>query len=157
VTVLQTGGEPVDWSRVDTEGNYSVALPGAGKYLMVANAAGWSPMAEVFEFDGRSLEHNVLLRDRLTIGGTASAAGEGIAGAVMTLLEAGGSHVATTRTDNDGTYAFPLPPAGRYVVTMLHPLSERAMAQKLAVDNRSVTLDLAAPRVEEDSEEPVGT
>jgi MFS family permease len=157
VTVLQTGGEPVDWSRVDTEGNYSVALPGAGKYLMVANAAGWSPMAEVFEFDGRSLVHNVLLRDRLIIGGAVSVAGEGSAGAVVTLLEAGGGHVATTRTDNDGTYAFPLPPAGRYVVTMLHPLSERAMAQKLAVDNRSVTLDLAAPRVEEDSEEPVGT
>jgi MFS family permease len=157
VTVLQTGGEPVDWSRVDTEGNYSVALPGAGKYLMVANAAGWTPMAEVFEFDGRNLEHNVLLRDRLTIGGAVSVAGEGIAGAVVTLLEASGGHVATTRTDTDGTYAFPLPPAGRYVVTMLHPLTEQATAQKLAVDNRSVTLDLAAPRVEEGSEERVGT
>jgi hypothetical protein len=114
-------------------------------------------MAEVFEFDGRNLEHNVLLRDRLTIGGAVSVAGEGIAGAVVTLLEASGGHVATTRTDTDGTYAFPLPPAGRYVVTMLHPLTEQATAQKLAVDNRSVTLDLAAPRVEEGSEERVGT
>ncbi|MFB9712700.1 MFS transporter, partial [Arthrobacter methylotrophus] len=156
VTVLQTGGQPVDWGRVDTEGNYSVALPGAGKYLMVANAAGWTPTAEVFEFDGRTLEHNVLLRDRLTIGGEVSVAGEGIAGAVVTLLEAGGGHVATTRTDADGMYAFPLPPAGRYVVTMLQPLTERAIAQKLAVDNRSVTLDLAAPPVGEISEEPVG-
>ncbi|WP_051423060.1 MFS transporter [Arthrobacter sp. MA-N2] len=156
VTVLQTGGQPVDWGRVDTEGNYSVALPGAGKYLMVANAAGWTPTAEVFEFDGRTLEHNVLLRDRLTIGGEVSVAGEGIAGAVVTLLEAGGGHVATTRTDADGMYAFPLPPAGRYLVTMLQPLTERAIAQKLAVDNRSVTLDLAAPPVGEISEEPVG-
>ena len=156
VTVLQTDGEPVDWSRVDTEGNYSVALPGAGKYLMVANAAGWTPTAEVFEFDGRTLEQNFLLRDRLEIGGTVSAGGEAIAGAVVTLLEAGGGHVATTRTDDDGAYAFPLPPAGRYVVTMLHPLTQQAMAQKLAVDNRSVTLDLAAPPVAETSDEPVG-
>lgn len=110
VTVLQTGGEPADWSRVDIEGNYSVALPGPGKYLLVANAAGWSPMAEVFEFDGRTLEHNFLLRDRLLIGGSARAGGEAIAGAVVTLLEAGGGYVATTRTDEDGAYAFPLPP-----------------------------------------------
>jgi MFS family permease len=156
VTVLQTGGEPVDWSHVDTEGNYSVALPGAGKYLMVANAAGWTPMAEVFDFDGRTLEQNFLLRDQLTIRGAVSAGREPIAGAVVTLLEAGGGHVATTRTEDDGSYAFPLPPAGRYVVTMLHPLTERAMAQKLAVDNRSVTLDLVAPSAEKTSEEHVG-
>lgn len=155
VTILQTGGEPVDWSRVDTEGNYSVALPGAGKYLMVANAAGWTPMAEVFEFDGRTLEQNFMLRDRLKIGGTVSVGGEAIAGAAVTLIEAGGGHVATTRTDDDGAYSFPLPPAGRYVVTMLHPLTEQAMAQKLAVDVRSVTLDLAAPPVGEETQEPV--
>lgn len=154
VTVLQTGGEPVDWSRVDAEGNYSVALPGADKYLMVANAAGWAPMAEVFEFDGRTLEHNFLLRDRLKISGSASAGGETIAGAVVSLLEAGGGHVATTRTNDAGAYAFPLPPAGRYVVTMLHPLTEQAMAQKLAVDNRSVSLDFTTPPVEE--KEPLG-
>jgi MFS family permease len=156
VTVLRTGGEPVDWSRVDTEGNYSVALPGAGKYLMVGNAAGWSPMAEVFEFDGRTLEHNFLLRNRLQICGTASAGGEAIVGAVVTLLEAGGGYVAGTRTDDEGAYVFPLPPAGRYVVTMLNPLTEQAMAQKLAVDSRSVALDFAAPPLEKNAEEPVG-
>lgn len=156
VTVLHIGGEPVDWSRVNSEGNYSVALPGAGKYLMVANTAGWTPMAEVFEFDGRSLEHNFQLRNRLMISGTASAGRHAIAGAVITLLEAGGGYIATTRTDEDGTYAFPLPPAGRYVVTMLHPLTEQAMAQKFVVDNRSVTLDFAAPAVEQSSEVPMG-
>jgi hypothetical protein len=122
---------------------------------MVANTAGWAPMAEVFEFDGRTLEHNFQLRNRLMISGTASAGVQRIAGAVMTLLEAGGGHVANTRTDTDGTYAFPLPPAGRYIVTMLHPLTEQAVAQKLAVDNRSVTLEFAAPAVEQSSEEPV--
>jgi MFS family permease len=154
VTILQTGGEPVDWSRVDAEGNYSVALPGAGKYLMVANAAGWTPMAEVFDFDGHTLARNFLLRDRLTIGGVVSVDGEPIPGAVVTLLEAGGGHIATTRSDDAGAYGFPLPPAGRYVVTMLHPWTDQAVAQKLAVDIRSVTLDLAAPPVGENSGEP---
>jgi MFS family permease len=149
VTVLQTDGEPVDWSRVDTDGNYSVALPGAGKYLMVANAAGWAPMAEVFEFDGRTLRQNFLLQDRLELSGTASLDGERVSGAVVTLLQASGEHVATTRTDDDGVYTLPLPVAGRYVVTMLHPVSHQAVARKLAVDNRSVTVDLAAPLLAE--------
>lgn len=156
VTVLQVTGEPVDWSRVDTEGNYSVALPGAGKYLMVANAAGWAPMAEVFEFDGRTLRQNFLLQDRLELGGTATLGGEPVAGAVVTLLQASGEHVDTTRTDDDGAYRLPLPAAGRYIVTMLHPVNHQAMARKLAVDNRSVTVDLAAPLVEEQNAgEPV--
>ncbi|RAX43877.1 MFS transporter [Arthrobacter sp. AQ5-06] len=155
VTVLQTAGEPVDWSRVDTEGNYSVALPGAGKYVMVTNAAGWAPMAEVFDFDGRTRHQNFLLRDRLEISGLVTAGSEAVAGAVVTLLEASGGYLATTLSDDDGAYAFPLPLAGRYIVTMVIPDTHQAMARKLAVDNRSVTIDLAAPRVEEKSTEPV--
>ena len=147
VTVLQTDGDPVDWSRVDTEGNYSVALPGTGKYLMVANAAGWAPMAEVFDFDGRTLKQNFLLRDQLELRGTVTAGTVPLAGAVLTLLGASGGHVGTT-TDTDGRYAFPLPVIGRYVMTMLDPATQDATAQKVIVDIQSVTLDFTAARVE---------
>jgi MFS family permease len=143
VTVLQTSGDPVDWSRVDSDGNYSVALPGAGKYLMVANAAGWAPMAEVFDFDGRTLQQNFHLDHRLELAGTATVGGAVLPGAVVTLLQASGEHVGTTSTDSRGRYALPLPLAGRYIVTLLHPETHQAMARKLAVDNRSVTADLA--------------
>ncbi|KQR76836.1 MFS transporter [Arthrobacter sp. Leaf337] len=142
VTVLQTSGEPVDWSRVDSDGIYSVALPGAGTYLMVANAAGWAPMAEVFDFDGRTLQQNFHLEDRLELAGTATVGGAVLPDAVVTLLQASGEHVATTRTDSEGRYSLPLPLAGRYIVTLLHPATHQAMARKLAVDNRSVTADL---------------
>ncbi|MFC7848062.1 MFS transporter [Arthrobacter sp. NPDC057388] len=144
VTVLGTEGEPVDWSRVDHDGNYSVALPGAGKYLVVANAAGWAPMAEVFDFDGRTLKQNFLLHERLEISGRAAVAGEPVAGAVVALLHATGEHVDTARTNDDGGYTLPLPAAGRYIVTMLHPVTHQAVARKLAVDNRSVTVNLSA-------------
>lgn len=142
VTVLHTNGEPVDWSRVDGEGNYSVALPGAGKYLVVANAAGWTPMAEVFDFDGRTLEQNFHLRERLELSGMARADGTPLEGAAVTLLQGSGEHVATTRTAGDGRYSLPLPLPGRYVLTMLHPVTHQAMARKLLVDNRSVSADL---------------
>jgi MFS family permease len=144
VTVLQTTGEPVDWSRVDSDGNYSVALPGPGKYLMVANAAGWAPMAEVFDFDGRTLQQNFHLDNQLELDGVASAEGTPVPGAVVTLLQASGEHLATTRADASGRYVLPLPVAGRYIVTMLHPVTHQATARKLAVDNRSLTADLDA-------------
>jgi len=67
-----------------------------------------------------------------------------VAGAVVTLLRATGEHVDTARTDDDGVYTLPLPAAGRYIVTMLHPVTHQAVARKLAVDNRSVTVDLTA-------------
>jgi hypothetical protein len=37
--ILAPDHRRLDWSRVDAQGNYSVALPGVGKYLMMANAA----------------------------------------------------------------------------------------------------------------------
>lgn len=48
-------------------------------------------MADVFEFDGLTVQHNFLLRDRLKITGEVRSGPEGIAGAVVTLLEGTGS------------------------------------------------------------------
>ena len=64
---------------------------------------------------------------------------------MVTLLQATGEHVATTQTDDDGTYAFPLPAAGRYVVTMLHPVTHQAMAGSWRWTTVPSPLDLAAP------------
>ncbi|MET3932151.1 carboxypeptidase-like regulatory domain-containing protein [Arthrobacter sp. OAP107] len=67
---------------------------------------------------------------------------------MITLLEAGDGHLGTSRTDDDGRYAFPFPLAGRYVVTMLHPRTRVAMARKITVDTRSMRIDFGAPAVQ---------
>jgi hypothetical protein len=61
----------------------------------------------------------------------------------VSLMQGGGEHVTSVETGHQGRYSMPLPPAGRYIVSMLHPETHQATARKLAVDNRSVTLDLA--------------
>lgn len=143
VTVLRLNGDPVDWNRVDADGRYSVAVPGAGKYLLVVNAAGWTPEAHVFDFDGVTLQQDFTLGNQLTLSGLATSGDTHIAGAVVSLMQGGGEHVTSVETDHHGRYSMPLPPAGRYIVSMLHPETHQATARKLAVDNRSVTLDLA--------------
>lgn len=148
VTVLRLNGDPIDWSRVDADGRYSLAVPGAGKYLLIVNSAGWTPAAHVFDFDGVNLQRDLTLEDQLTLTGLATYDGEPAAGAVVSLLLGGGEHVRSVEAGDDGRYSLPLPPAGRYVVSMLHPATNEAMARKLTVDNRSVTVDLAvAPSV----------
>ena len=43
VTAVRLSGEPLDWSRADNEGAFSLALPGRDRYLVIANADGWTP------------------------------------------------------------------------------------------------------------------
>ena len=50
VTAVRLGGEPLDWSRADNEGRFSLALPGRDRYLVIANADGWTPRSAVTDF-----------------------------------------------------------------------------------------------------------
>ena len=121
ITVMKTDGTPVDWSRADSNGDYSVVLPGPGRYLVLANAQGWTPRAEVLEFLDANTRQHITLTDQLTLSGTVSRGGAPIGGALVTLSEAAGEVVGSVRADDAGRYCMPLPAAGRYIVTMLEP------------------------------------
>jgi EmrB/QacA subfamily drug resistance transporter len=145
VTVVKTDGTPVDWSRGDTEGRYSVVLPGPGKYLVLANAQGWAPRAEVFEFiDDKSRQH-LNLTDRLTLSGRVTSGGHPVPQALVTVSEATGEVFGSVRTDESGVYCMPLPPVGRYIATMLEPTTFQAFARKFVLDVRSEVVDIDAP------------
>lgn len=145
VTVVKTDGTPVDWSRGDNEGKYSVVLPGPGKYLVLANALGWVPRAEVFEFVDETSSQHLTLTDRLTLSGTVRCAGRPVPKALVTVSEATGEVFGSVRADATGRYCMPLPPAGRYIVTMLEPITLQAHARKLVLDVRSEVVDIDAP------------
>jgi EmrB/QacA subfamily drug resistance transporter len=147
VTVVTTEGTPVDWSRGDDDGRYSVVLPGPGKYLVLANARGWVPRAEVFEFVDETSSQHITLMDRLTLSGTVSCGGRSVPGALVTVSEASGQVFQSVRADETGSYCMPLPPAGRYIVTMLEPNTLQAHARKVVLDVRSAVIDLDAPAV----------
>ena len=147
VTVVKTDGTPVDWSRGDSDGKYSVVLPGPGKYLVLANAQGWVPRAEVFEFVDETSRQHLTLTDRLTLSGRVTCGGQPVPEALVTVSEAAGEVFGSVRADGSGVYCMPLPPAGRYIVTMLEPITLQAFARKLVLDVRSETVDIDAPVV----------
>jgi hypothetical protein len=138
----------VDWSRADNEGNYSVVLPGPGKYLVLANALGWAPHAEVLEFVDENTRQHITLTEQLTLSGTACRGGRPVAGALITLSAATGEMVRSARADGGGHYCMPLPEAGRYIVTMLEPDTLLAHARKVVLDVRSAVVDIDAPALQ---------
>jgi hypothetical protein len=148
VTVVKTDGTAVDWSRADNDGNYSVVLPGPGKYLVLANALGWAPRAEVLEFVDQNTRQHITLTEQLTLSGTACRGGQPVADALITLSEASGQLVRSTRADGGGRYCMPLPEAGRYIVTMLEPDTLLAHARKVVLDVRSAVVDIEAPAMQ---------
>lgn len=142
VTVMTTTGDPVDWSRADQDGRYSIALPGPDRYLVLANAQGWAPQARVMAVAGQGSLPEITLTDQLTLSGHVSRAGRPVPDAPVSISEASGAFVESTSTDADGRWCLPLPTPGRYVVTTLEPDTLAAAARKVVLDARSSVVDL---------------
>jgi MFS family permease len=133
VTVTQLDGEPVDWARTDNDGRYSVALPGSGRYLFIANARGWSPRADVLDFREGDTELHVVLTEELALTGVAVRLGVPMPRSLVLLHHGTGEFVASERTDEHGQFRFSLPPAGGYILTALDESGQQAHSRKVVI------------------------
>lgn len=145
VTVLTTTGDPVDWSRADHDGRYSIALPGPDRYLVLANAQGWAPQARVMAVGGQGPLPEITLTDQLTLSDRVCRDGQGVPGALVSISEAAGAFVESLTTGPDGRWCRPLPTPGRYVVTALAPDTMATAARKVVLDARSAVVELEVP------------
>jgi len=147
VSVMRSDGEPVDWSRVDNEGVYSIVLPGPGRYVVVSSADGWAPRSDVFDFtDADTLQH-VRLAERLSLSGVVTRAGEPMTSATLWLTRPTGESVGTARTDASGHYLFPLPAPGWYILTAVDPDSDHAQSHQFLMGAQSTTLNFETASV----------
>lgn len=145
VTVMDMDGRPIDWSRADNEGNFSLALPQPGRYLVVTSADGWSPISQVVGFDNAQSTHTVELGERLTISGKVGVGGQTTSGTVVTLTKPTGEFVASTVTDGAGHYGIALPTSGRYILTALTASGHGTLARQIAVIAQSTVVDFDVP------------
>ena len=81
MTAVRLTGEPLDWSRADNAGAFSLALPGRDRYLVIANADGWTPRSQVTDFADPAVAPVVRLGGPLMLTGTVRRRGEPVAGA----------------------------------------------------------------------------
>ncbi|MGP9605824.1 MFS transporter [Glutamicibacter sp. 287] len=145
VTFVRQDGVPGDWARTDHEGLFTAALPGPGRYLVVANAAGWVPNSQLVTFSGGTTEHNVELHDTLSLSGVVATGNMAVTGALVSLSAGAGDFIAATHTDGRGSYTLDLPPVGTYVLTAASPHSDTATSVKLILRARTERVDIELP------------
>lgn len=142
VTVLTATGEQVDWSQADATGSFSVAIPGAGRYVVVTNAYGWSPRSDLLHLRAEAAIPPIVLQDRLTLSGRLTRGERAVTEAVLVLTRHSGETVGTTTTRRDGSYELPLPPSGRYVLTVVAGATTTSRALTVWGTARVIDVDL---------------
>lgn len=141
VTVLHTDGRHIDWSRADNEGSYALALPAPGRYVVVSSADGWAPQSGIMEL--RATESQQLMLSRpLLLAGQVSSGSEPLGSVLVSLIRHSGEYVASVHTDSQGRYEIPLPPPGRYVITVVDLPSARTVSRPVLVAAQSGTVDV---------------
>jgi hypothetical protein len=148
VTVLGTDGEAVDWSRADNEGSYSVVLPGPGRYVVVSSAEGWAPHSEILEFTDTATQQQLRLAEPLCLYGTISTTGRPLAHALVSVTRPTGESVATVHADGEGRYRTPVPPTGRYILTVMDPEARWVQSRQvpnIAAQSNRVDIDVDTP------------
>ena len=150
VTVLSTEGESIDWSRADNEGSYSVVLPGPGRYVVVSSAEGWAPRSEILEFTDAATKQHIRLTEPLSLCGTITAGSRPLKQALVSVTRPTGESVATVRTDQAGHYQTPVPPTGRYILTVVDPHAQWVRSRQvpiIAAQSNTVDIDVETDAV----------
>lgn len=142
VTFVREDGIPGDWARTNHEGQFTAALPGPGRYVVVANAAGWVPSSHLVSFSEGTTEHDVALHERLSLSGVVASGETAVAGALVSLSAGAGDFIAATHTDELGGYTLDLPPVGTYVLTAASAHSETAASVKVILRARTERVDI---------------
>jgi hypothetical protein len=117
VTAVGPGGDVIDSTVSEPDGRYRVTGIDADTITLVVAAPAADPFAIVVEC-GTGADHEVdlALETYSALTGTVTAAGEPVAGLLLTLREPDGVVAATALTDRRGTYRFDRIKAGQYTV-----------------------------------------
>lgn len=145
VSVLTTGGEPLDWSRTDNAGRWSVVLPGQGRYLLVCAAEGWPPYARLAHITPDQPGQQIRLAPRHTLSGLVSRDAVAVADALVVLLDPEGQCAGSTRTDQRGHYRIGLPPIGPYVLAVVDPETGTTEAHDVVVTPQRRQFNVVLP------------
>ena len=117
VIMTDVCGEVPATTRTDVLGEFTVTDLVPGPVTLAVSSPKHRPLAQVVEIGGAGTTRVELeLRPGTQVRGTVRAAGEPLSDARVTLVDAAGNVVATTRTGLDGAYAFPDLDTGAYTV-----------------------------------------
>jgi len=107
-------------------------VPGPGRYVVVSSADGWAPQSDIVHFSGATTQH-LTLSEQLSLSGTVVRSGVPLAGALVSITKPTGESVEWVHANEAGRYTMPLPPTGRYILTVVDPEATWARSQQVVV------------------------
>ncbi|MEV0275902.1 MFS transporter [Streptomyces sp. NPDC050610] len=117
LTLIDATGRQIGRATGEADGRYALAAPGPGSYVLVAVAGRHQPRALTVTVAGRPVALDVVLGGAGRLAGTVlTVDGSPAPAALVTLTDAYGEIVATTRSDRDGGYVLPELAAGEYTL-----------------------------------------
>ncbi|MBC9728668.1 DHA2 family efflux MFS transporter permease subunit [Streptomyces sp. TRM68367] len=117
LTLIDVTGQQTGRGASGEDGRYALATPGPGAYVLIAAAGGHQPQAVSVTVGERPVELDIVLggAGRLT-GSVLTADGTAVRDATVTLTNAHGEVVATTRSGREGGYTITELVAGEYTL-----------------------------------------
>ncbi|MFF4059853.1 MFS transporter [Streptomyces sp. NPDC001668] len=117
LTLIDLTGAQLGRGAGGEDGRYTLPTPGPGAYVLIAAAGGHQPQAVSVTIGERPVELDIVLggAGRLT-GRVRTADGTPVPHATVTLTDAQGEVVATTRSSHEGAYAVTELVAGEYTL-----------------------------------------
>lgn len=122
LTLIDVTGAQIGRGASAEDGRYALSAPGSGAYVLIAAAGGHQPQAVSVTVGERPVEVDVVLGGAGRLAGRVRTAdGTAVADATVTLTNAHGEVVATTRSGHEGGYAITELVAGEYTLAVGAP------------------------------------
>ncbi|MEU8568537.1 MFS transporter [Streptomyces pathocidini] len=122
LTLIDVGGRQIGRGASGEDGRYALSTPGSGSYVLIAAAGGHQPQAVSVTVGERPVELDVVLGGAGRLAGAVTTAdGTPVRDAAVTLTDARGEVVATTRSGREGGYAIAELVGGEYVLAVSAP------------------------------------
>jgi Carboxypeptidase regulatory-like domain len=147
VTLADLSGRQIAVARTDAGGQYRLAAPGAGSYLVIASAAGHQPAAGVVNAPGTGASHDVILRGGSGLAGTVRVEGLGqpVGGAIVTVADGRGEIAGVTTTAADGTFSLAHLAGGQYALVVAATAYTPVAVQVTVAEDQIARRDVELP------------
>ncbi|MGX1565657.1 MFS transporter [Streptomyces sp. NPDC055506] len=117
LTLIDVTGQQTGRGASGEDGRYTLATPGPGAYVLIAAAGGHQPQAVSVTVGERPVELDIVLGGAGNlVGSVVTADGTPVRDATVTLTNAHGAVVATTRSGREGGYVITELVAGEYTL-----------------------------------------
>ncbi|MET7473360.1 DHA2 family efflux MFS transporter permease subunit [Streptomyces sp. NPDC005648] len=119
LTLIDGAGQQVGRGASGEDGRYALSTPGSGAYVLIGAAGGHQPQAVTVTVGDRPVELDIVLGGAGTLTGQVRTAdGTPVRDAAVTLTDAHGEVVATTRSGHEGGYTITELVAGEYTLAV---------------------------------------